>query len=223
MSEAALHDWNVSMEEAVAIQQRLRHLVQRSPTLALDAVRTVAGIDVSYKDVSRAAAVVLALPSLEVIEQAEAIRETTFPYVPGLLSFREVPAVLDVLTKLTVLPDVLMCDGQGYAHPRRLGLASHLGVYLGRPAVGCAKSRLIGRYEVPGPNIGDRSPLVDRGEVIGAVLRTKPGTNPLFVSVGHLLDLDTAVELVLRCLCGYRLPEPTRLADKLTKRREGTQ
>jgi deoxyribonuclease V len=217
MSEAALHDWNVSQEEAVAIQQRLRHLVQRRPTLALDAVRTVAGIDASYKDVSRAAVVVLALPSLEVVEQVEAIRETTFPYVPGLLSFREVPAVLDALAKLTVPPDVLMCDGQGYAHPRRLGLASHLGVYLNRPSVGCAKSRLIGRYEEPGPNSGDRSPLVDHGEVIGVVLRTKPHTNPLFVSVGHLLDLETAVELVLRCLRGYRLPEPTRLADKLTR------
>jgi deoxyribonuclease V len=217
MREAALHGWNVSLEEAVAIQQRLRHRVQRSPTLALDAVRTVAGIDASYKDVSRAAVVVLAFPSLEVIEQVEAIRETTFPYVPGLLSFREVPAVLDALAKLADLPDVLMCDGQGYAHPRRLGLASHLGVYLNRPSVGCAKSRLIGRYEEPGPNSGDRSPLVDHGEVIGAVLRTKPRTNPLFVSVGHLLDLDTVVELVLRCLRGYRLPEPTRLADKLTR------
>jgi deoxyribonuclease V len=217
MSEAALHDWDVSPEEAIAIQQRLRHLVQRRPTLALDAVRTVAGIDASYKDVSRAAVVVLAFPSLEVVEQVEAIRKTTFPYVPGLLSFREVPAVLDALAKLTVLPDVLMCDGQGYAHPRRLGLASHLGVYLNRPSVGCAKSRLIGRYEEPGPNRGDRSPLVDHGEVIGAVLRTKPRTNPLFVSVGHLLDLETAVELVLRCLRGYRLPEPTRLADKLTR------
>src|SRR5258708_4972373 len=217
MSEAALHGWDVSQEEAVAIQQRLRHLVQRRPTLALDAVRTVAGIDASYKDVSRAAVVVLAFPSLEVIEQVEAIRETTFPYVPGLLSFREVPAVLDALAKLIVPPDVLMCDGQGYAHPRRLGLASHLGVYLNRPAVGCAKSRLIGRYEEPGPNSGDRSPLVDHGGAIGAVLRPKPRTNPLFVAVGHLLDLETAVELVLRCLRGYRLPEPTRLADKLTK------
>ena len=212
-----VHEWNVSPEEAVAIQQRLRHLVRQTPALSLDAIRTVAGIDASYKDVSRAVVVVLSFPSLDVLEQVEAVRETTFPYVPGLLSFREVPAVLDALAQLTTQPDVLMCDGQGYAHPRRLGLASHLGVYLDRPTIGCAKSRLIGHYTEPGPNLGDRSPLTDHGETIGVVLRSKPRTNPLFVSVGHRVDLEMAVELVLRCLRGYRLPEPTRLADKLSK------
>ncbi len=212
-----MHAWDVSPSEAVEIQQRLRHLVRQGPEVELEAIRTVGGVDVSYRDVSRAAVVVVALPSLEVVEQAEAVRETTFPYVPGLLSFREIPAVLDALAKLSTQPDVLMCDGQGYAHPRRLGLASHLGVYLDRVTLGCAKSRLIGRFVEPGPNAGDFTPLVDRGELVGVALRTKPRTNPLFVSVGHRMDLETAVELVLRCLRGYRLPEPTRLADKLTK------
>ena len=210
-------EWDVSPLEAVEIQQRLRSLVRQEPAIALDAIRTVAGVDVSYKDVSRAAVVVLAFPSLEVLEQAEAVRETTFPYVPGLLSFREIPAVLDALAKLSTQPDVLICDGQGIAHPRRLGLASHLGVYLDRPTVGCAKSRLTGRYIEPGEHAGDFTPLTDRGELIGVVLRTKPRTKPLFVSVGHKMDLETAVALVLRCGRGYRLPEPTRLADKLTK------
>ncbi len=212
-----LHGWDVSPLEAVEIQQRLRSLVRQEPAIALDAIRTVAGVDVSYKDVSRAAVVVLAFPSLEVLEQAEAVRETTFPYVPGLLSFREIPAVLDALAMLSTQPDVLICDGQGIAHPRRLGLASHLGVYLDRPTVGCAKSRLTGRYIEPGEHAGDFTPLTDRGELIGVVLRTKPRTKPLFVSVGHKMDLETAVALVLRCGRGYRLPEPTRLADKLTK------
>ena len=212
-----LHGWDVSPLEAVEIQQRLRSLVRQEPAIALDAIRTVAGVDVSYKDVSRAAVVVLAFPSLEVLEQAEAVRETTFPYVPGLLSFREIPAVLDALAMLSTQPDVLICDGQGIAHPRRLGLASHLGVYLERPTVGCAKSRLTGRYIEPGEHAGDFTPLTDRSELIGVVLRTKSRTKPLFVSVGHKMDLETAVALVLRCGRGYRLPEPTRLADKLTK------
>jgi deoxyribonuclease V len=211
------HEWDVTPTEAIAIQQRLRGLVRQTPEIALDQVSTVGGVDVSYSEVSRAAVVVLAFPSLEVVERAEAIRETTFPYVPGLLSFREIPAVLDALAKLTTQPDVLICDGQGYAHPRRLGLASHLGVFLDRPTVGCAKSRLTGRFVEPGPAAGDLTPLVDRGEVIGVALRTKPRTRPVFVSVGHRMDLGTSVALVLRCLRGYRLPEPTRLADKLTK------
>jgi deoxyribonuclease V len=185
----------------------------------LDRVRIVAGVDASYKDVARAAVVALSFPALEVLETAVAVRAIPFPYVPGLLSFREAPAVLDALAKLRARPDVLIFDGQGLAHPRRLGLASHLGVYLDLPSVGCAKSRLVGRYEEPGPATGDRAPLVDRGEVVGVALRTKPRTKPLFVSVGHKIDLETAVALVLACLRGYRLPEPTRLADRLAGER----
>jgi deoxyribonuclease V len=133
--------------------------------------------------------------------------------VPGLLSFRELPVVLDALAKLRTDPDVLMLDGQGIAHPRRLGLASHLGVYLDRPTVGCAKSRLTGSHAEVGPAAGDSAPLVDRGETIGTVLRSKANSNPLYISVGNKLSLPSAVEIVRRCLRGYRLPEPTRMAD----------
>lgn len=212
-----MHEWDVSPAQAVAIQQRLRPLVSLAPSFRLDELRTVAGVDAAYGAVGRAAVVVLTYPGLEVIEQAVAERESVFPYVPGLLSFREIPAVLEALAKLTTTPDVLVCDGQGYAHPRRLGLASHLGVYLDRPTVGCAKSRLVGTYVEPGEHVGDRSPLVHRGETVGAVVRTKPRTNPLFISPGNKVDIETSVALVLACLRGYRLPEPTRLADKLSK------
>jgi deoxyribonuclease V len=212
-----LHEWDVTPDEAVEIQKALRSRVSLVPARRLADIRTVAGIDALYSDVSRAAVVVLSFPELEVVERAVAIRDSVFPYVPGLLSFREVPAVLDALARLRTPPDVLMCDGQGYAHPRRLGLATHLGVYLNRPSVGCAKSRLVGTYAEPGQRVGDRSPLVHRGETVGMVVRSKPRTNPLFVSPGHLMDVETSVELVLACLRGYRLPEPTRLADKLSR------
>jgi len=213
------HPWDVSVAEAVGIQRRLAPLAAReTATVNLDAVRTVAGVDASYpahSHAGRAAIVVFTFPELKVIEQAVATRASVFPYVPGLLSFREGPVVVDAMAKLSAPPDLLIFDGQGYAHPRRLGLASHLGLYLDIPSVGCAKSRLIGRFEEPGPNRGDRSPLTDRGETIGMVLRTRPGTKPLFVSPGYRVDLPTAVEAVLRCLRGYRLPETTRAADTL--------
>jgi len=212
-----MHPWDVGTEEALAIQWRLRPLVRQESSLALDDIRTVAGVDVSYGEVGRAAVVVLSFPELKVLEEVTIEGVARFPYVPGLLSFREGPLALAALERVQTRPDVLMFDGQGYAHPRRLGLASHLGVYLDMPSIGVAKSRLVGTYAEPGPNIGDRSPLVHRGEVVGVALRTKPRTNPLFVSAGHKLDLETAVAVVLRSLRGYRLPEPTRLADKLTK------
>ena len=217
-----LHPWSVTPAEAIAIQRRLAPLV-RVEGIAFDQIHTVAGIDASYTDRARAAVVVLAFPELDVLDQAVATRETPFPYVPGLLSFREIPAVLDALEQLRMRPDVLICDGQGLAHPRRLGLASHLGVYLGMPSVGCAKSRLVGRYEEPGPERGDRSPVYDRGELVGMAVRSKPRTKPLFVSVGHQITLETAVQLVLACGRGYRLPEPTRDAHNLADaaRREG--
>ncbi len=212
-----MHPWDVGIEEALAIQRRLRPLVRQESSLALDGIHTVAGVDVSYGEVGRAAVVVLSFPALEVLEEVAIEGAARFPYIPGLLSFREGPLALSALERVQTRPDVLMFDGQGYAHPRRLGLASHLGVYLDMPSIGVAKSRLVGTYAEPGPNIGDRSPLVHRGEVVGVALRTKPRTNPLFVSAGHKLDLETAVAVVLRSLRGYRLPEPTRLADKLTK------
>ncbi|HMA35214.1 MAG TPA: deoxyribonuclease V [Chloroflexia bacterium] len=210
-----MHRWDVSPAEAIAIQEQLRPLVRQTTTFALEDIRTVAGVDVSYRDVARAAVVVLARPGLERIDQSIALRPSTFPYVPGLFSFREAPAVLDALARLQRPPDLLICDGHGYAHPRRFGLACHLGVYLDRPCIGCAKSRLVGTHAAPGPNPGDWTPLVDDGETIGAVLRTKRETKPLYVSVGHRIDLAMAVAVVLDCLRGYRLPEPTRLADIL--------
>jgi deoxyribonuclease V len=215
MEIARLHSWDVSVEEAVAIQQRLRTLVVRENGFDPAQVHTIAGVDASYRDKAYAAVVVLALPDLQVVEQAVAERETPFPYVPGLLSFREAPAVLDAMEKLTARPDLLMFDGQGIAHPRRLGIAAHMGVYLGMPSVGCAKSRLTGSYTEPGPNAGDMAPLMAEREQVGVVLRSKARTNPLFISIGHLIDLPTAKSFVLRTLRGYRLPEPTRLADRL--------
>jgi deoxyribonuclease V len=210
------HQWHVTPEEAVAIQRQLAPLV-RTEGIALDQVHRIAGIDASYTDLARAAVVVLSFPELEVLDQAVASRQTPFPYVPGLLSFREIPAVLDALERLKVRPDLLLCDGQGIAHPRRLGMASHLGVYLNMPSVGCAKSRLVGRYEEPGPERGDQSPVYDRGELVAMALRTKPRTRPLIVSVGHGIALETAVRLVLACGRGYRLPEPTRDAHRLAE------
>lgn len=212
-----MHEWNVTPTEAVALQKELARRVSRSNSLPLDAIKTIAGVDASYKDQGFAVIVVMTFPELEEIERVTAARESVFPYVPGLLSFREAPIVLDAFARLRTRPDLLMCDGQGIAHPRRLGLASHLGVYLDIPSIGCAKSRLTGKYEEPGPRMGDRSPLMSRDETIGMVVRTKPRTNPLFVSIGNKIDLPTAVEIVLACLRGYRLPEPTRIADKLSR------
>ncbi len=209
------HKWDVTEGEAVAIQRALAPQVQRTGSLTLDTIHTVAGIDASYKEVGRAAVVVFSFPELQIIDQALATRESVFPYVPGLLTFREGPAVEDAMQKLQVRPDVLIFDGQGIAHPRRMGIAAHMGVVLDMPSIGCAKSRLTGKYTDPGPNAGDRSPLYDRGEQIGVVLRSKPRTNPLFISIGNKIDLDLAVAVILRCLRGYRLPEPTRMADKI--------
>lgn len=213
-----LHRWEVSPEEAIAIQRQLRGRADEAQPITLDQISTVAGIDASYKDLARAAIVVFSFPQLERLDEAVAERESTFPYVPGLLSFREIPAVLDALAKLHVHPDLLMCDGQGIAHPRRMGLAAHLGIYLNSASIGVAKSRLTGRYTPPGPNPGDMSPLMaqsDHGEQIGEVLRAKRNTNPLFISVGYRITLPTAVEVVQMCLRGYRLPEPTRAAHNL--------
>ena len=211
----AQHRWDVSVEEAIAIQRRLAPLAHAAPPIALDRVRLVAGVDVSYADRARGAVVVFRYPEMEVVEQATVTRESAFPYVPGLLSFREVPVALDALARLQTTPDALLCDGQGYAHPRRFGLACHLGLATGLPSVGCAKSRLVGAYTEPGPALGDRSPLRVGEEVVGMVVRSRPRTRPLFISAGYRVTLEQAVNLTLGCLRGYRLPEPTRAADHL--------
>ncbi len=215
-----LHAWDVSPREAIEIQLRLREQLRFTP-LAVERVRWVAGADVSFdkgSDTIFAAVVVLELPHLAVIEEAAVTTVTRFPYIPGLLSFREAPAVLKAFEKVTRWPDALLLDGQGLAHPRRMGLACHLGLLLDLPAIGCAKSLLVGTYEEPAPEAGSFSPLLDRGEVVGVALRTKDHTSPIFVSPGHKIDLESAIRLVLRCVAGHRQPEPTRQAHLLVNR-----
>ncbi len=208
-----LHPWTLNQAEAVALQKRLAASVDTDTPLG--DYELVAGADVSYdrgSPVLHAAVVLLRRGDWEVVEVAGAVGESDFPYVPGLLSFREAPVLLQAFAALHRRPDVVMIDGQGIAHPRRLGIASHVGLWLGLPTVGCAKSRLTGRHDEPGPEPGDRAPLIHRGEVVGAVLRTKARANPLYVSAGHRVDLAGSVRLVLDSLRGYRLPEPTRQA-----------
>ncbi|WP_455384844.1 deoxyribonuclease V [Acidihalobacter prosperus] len=210
------HPWDVSPAEAREIQERLRRCVETQDRL--EPVEYAAGVDVGFEDdgkVTRAAVVVLELPSLEVVEHALARRPTSFPYVPGLLSFREIPAILEALEQLHRKPDVLLCDGQGIAHPRRLGVAAHLGVLLDMPSIGVAKSRLIGTHEEPPNRRGAWTPLHDGEECIGAVLRTRVDAKPIYVSVGHRLSLHTAIDVVMRVVTRYRLPETTREADRL--------
>ncbi len=207
-----IHDWNVSVEEARAIQSRLRPLVQQTNSFRPEEIKTVAGIDVSLKDEGQAAVVVLSFPDLAVVDRVVATRKLEFPYIPGLLSFRETPLVLDAFARLQVQPDLIMVDGQGYAHPRRFGIACHLGLFLDRPSIGCAKSVLTGSFGELGLQPGSQAPLRQRGEVIGIALRSKIRTNPLIISIGHKIDLTTAVDFVQKCLRGYRLPETTRAA-----------
>lgn len=206
------HSWDVSVEEAREIQSNLRQHVIKTNSFEPSEIKSVAGIDVSLKDEGQAAVVVLSFPDLKLLDRAIATRKLTFPYVPGLLSFREVPLVLDAVARLKVRPDLLMVDGQGYAHPRRFGIACHLGLFLDLPSIGCAKSVLTGHFDNLGLNPGDQSPLIHRGETIGMALRSKLRTNPLIISIGHKIDLPTSVDFVIKCLRGYRLPETTRAA-----------
>jgi deoxyribonuclease V len=209
-----MHRWDVSPAEAVAIQRRLTGQVVRENRLG--PVKTVAGVDVSFhNDLGRAAVVVLSYPALQVVTYAVATRPVTWPYIPGLLSFREGPVILDALAQLAEQPDLLIFDGQGIAHPRRLGIASHMGVLLDQPTIGCAKSRLCGQHEEPDWERGSFVPLIDQGETIGAVVRTRPGVKPVFVSIGHRVDLPSSIDYVLSCCRGYRLPETSRWAHRV--------
>lgn len=221
-----LHGWDMSAKEAAALQSELRGRVELRPLPKK--IERVAGADISFNRFSNvvyAGFVVVELPSLEVVATAGVKTEATFPYVPGLLSFRESPPLLEAWAKLDVRPDVIVADGQGIAHPRRFGVASHLGLLTGVPSIGCAKSVLVGKYEEPDPTAGSHAPLVDKGETIGEALRTKDRVAPVFVSVGTRATLETARRLLLRCVRGfeapeppgrsrsrYRIPEPTRLA-----------
>ncbi len=225
---APLHAWDLSPKDAIALQKALAGAVVRSDRFGPGgrrAIRRVAGVDAAFADggrVIRAAAVMLDYPGLVQTGEALIERPTAFPYVPGLLSFREVPALLEALGQLSSAPHLVLCDGHGYAHPRRFGLACHLGLWLDIPAIGVAKSRLTGSHDEPGPAKGDAAWLladkgVRPGERIGAVLRTRERVKPVYVSAGNRVSLRTAVALTLGCATRFRLPEPTRLADKLSK------
>ena len=201
-------------QSARLMQKQLAPCVVRS--YQAGSIRTVAGIDVAVRtNTLWAAVVVLSLPELKVVDQATASATLAFPYIPGLLSFREGPVIVRAYLNLAVEPDLLIFDGQGIAHPRRLGIASHLGVLLDKPSIGCAKSRLCGQYSDPGPIKGDQAALIDNNEIIGAVLRTRNHVKPVFVSIGHRLDLEACITYVLACCVKFRLPETTRQAHRL--------
>jgi deoxyribonuclease V len=220
LTPAHRHAWKLSPAAARELQSALAGEVEQADRFGR--VALVAGIDIAFEQagrITRAAIAVLRLPELAMVESALARRPTGFPYVPGLLSFREIPAALEALATLASAPDLLLCDGQGFAHPRRFGLACHLGWLLDVPCIGVAKSRLIGAFVEPGGARGAWSPLLDRDQVIGAVLRSRPGVKPLFVSIGHRVGLASAIRLTLACTGRYRLPEPTRLAHQLASAR----
>jgi deoxyribonuclease V len=211
-----MRNWPADVPAARKVQEALRGRVIRED--ALGPVRYVAGVDVGFEDngkTTRAAVAVLEFPALVLCEQAVGRTPTRFPYVPGYLSFRELPAVLRALDRLAGKPDLLLCDGQGLAHPRRFGLACHLGVLTDIPSIGVAKSRLIGTHVEPPLEKGQWVPLIDKGETIGAVVRTRTNVSPLYVSIGHRVSLATAIDYVLDCTTRYRLPETTRQAHRL--------
>jgi len=218
MRSSDLHPWKVTPREGIEIQNRLRALVRR----AWDgrAVSRVAGADVHFpsKGTARAIIVILTYPGLAFVEASQHEGPCLFPYVPGLLSFREIPSLLEAWKTLRARPDIILCDGQGVAHPRGLGLASHLGLTLGVPTIGCAKSPLFGEFREPGFSRGDTSPVRHpNGRTIGAVVRTRDGTRPLFVSPGHLVNLEKSISMVLSCSPRFRIPEPLRAAHHLAR------
>jgi len=210
-----LHAWDIGYDRAREIQNDLRKRLILHDENIPRKIETIAGADISYSkgsDTFFAAVVVLDFPTMTIIERASSSGTIAFPYIPGLLTFREGPVLLDAFRKLSLSPDIVIFDGQGIAHPRRMGLASHMGLFLETPSIGCGKTRLVGSYEEPGNTPGDYSHLTHDGEIIGAVLRTKSNVNPVFVSQGHMIGLERAVEITLSSCRGYRLPEPTRTA-----------
>ena len=210
------HLWNVTPAEARKIQEQLCNQVSQKNSAGLKRIKHVAGIDISIRNNRAIAAiVVLDFKTLQIVDFALHEDDIPFPYVPGLLSFRECPSILAAAEKLRVESDLILVDGQGIAHPRRLGIAAHLGVLFDKPTIGCAKTRLTGKHEEPSLTAGSHADLWDRDELIGAVLRTKNKVRPLYISVGHKVELSTAIELVLSCCRGYRLPEPTRFAHQV--------
>jgi deoxyribonuclease V len=208
-----LHDWNVSPTEAVALQKQLVGDVIYDRPLDLDSIRLVAGVDVSVKNnISQAAVVVLSYPELQPVETVLWKVPTPFPYIPGLLTYREGPVLEEAFKRLQHEPDVFIFDGMGRAHPRRMGIATQMGLWLQKPTIGCGKTLFVGKYVEPPIERGSSAPLIDKGEQIGVILRTRTAVKPVYISVGHLADLPTSVELVMRCTTKYRLPEPIRFA-----------
>jgi deoxyribonuclease V len=208
-----LHDWNITPDEAIALQKRLVAQVIFDRPIDVDMVKLVAGVDVSVKEnTSHAAVVVAKFPELTPVETVTATQPTPFPYIPGLLSFREGPVLEEAFKKLQIEPDVFIFDGMGRAHPRRIGIATHMGLWLNKPTIGCGKTLLTGKYVEPPNEKGAFADLIHKNEIIGAILRTREATKPVFISVGHLANLPTSVDLVMRCTPKYRLPEPIRLA-----------
>jgi deoxyribonuclease V len=215
MGSGAAHRWDVTPREAARLQARLARRVRA--TGPRRRVRLVAGADVGVDEATStgyAGVILYSFPGLQEIERRSARRRLRFPYVPGLLSFREGPILLEAIRALSRRPDVILFDGQGLAHPRRFGLASHLGVVLGIPSIGCAKSLLVGTHAPPGPLRGSWAAIVDRGERVGAALRTRTRVKPVYVSVGHMISMKRAMALTLACGDGYRIPRPTREADR---------
>ena len=219
MQYRALHSWDVNPEEARSLQNGLREQVVRTDRFGR--INTVAGVDIGLKkDIARASVVVLSFPELQVVESVVTESPVRFPYIPGLLSFREIPPLLTAFTQLQTEPDLVIVDGQGIAHPRRFGLASHLGLILDKPTIGCAKSRLWGRYEEPETEQGSYTYLMDKDEVIGAAVRTRRNVQVVYISIGHRISLDSARTLTLACCRGYRLPETTRYAHNAASSKE---
>lgn len=214
-----LHDWNLTPQAAIALQQRLAAQIVTGPPLPLERVRLVAGVDVGVKDnISQAAVVVVTFPGLELVETVTVAQPTPFPYIPGLLTFREGPVLEAAFNRLQAEPDVFLFDGMGIMHPRRLGVAAHMGLWLDRPTVGCGKTHLLGTYDAPDNARGARSPVRHHGEQIGVVLRTRAGVKPVYISPGHRIDLESAVAVALACAPRYRLPEPIRMAHRAAGR-----
>ena len=208
-----LHDWNLDPKRAIALQRELAPNLISNVPLALDEITSVAGVDVSIRHQrSRAAVVVMSVPGLEVLEIARAEREVSFPYIPGLLAFREGPVVVDALRQLRRAPGAFIFDGMGRIHPRKMGIAAHLGLWLGQPTIGCGKTHYIGEYIEPAEAKGSSSLINYREEIIGAALRTREKVKPVYISVGHLADLESALKLVMSVTTRFRLPEPVRAA-----------
>ena len=216
-----LHPWDVTYREAVAIQQALKQKLVLCEDDSPCRITSIAGADLSYSkrsDLFFASVILLSWPSLSVIEEASSIGKASFPYIPGLLSFREGPALLKAFNALRQTPDCVIFDGHGIAHPRNMGLASHMGIILGLPSIGCAKKRLVGFHDEVGCTVGDYTALLHDEQIVGAVLRTKARVKPVFISQGHKIGLKRAVEVILSCCRGYRLPEPVRLAHLAVNR-----